>query len=57
MKIPKAMEDIPDCREAKRREMRPKSEKYDVKMSQKREIKARSVTGNMSGGMEDFPDV
>ena len=26
-------------------------------MRQKREIKARSVTGNRSGGMEDLPDV
>ena len=33
--IPNAMEDIPGCREAKRREMKQKSEINDVKMSKK----------------------
>ena len=35
IKIPKAMEDIPGCREGKEREMRPKWEINDGKMSKK----------------------
>ena len=33
--IPNAMEDIPGCREAKRREIRPKREINDGKMREK----------------------
>ena len=37
-------------------EMRLKSEISDAKRSQKSEIKARSVTGSRSGGMEHLLD-
>ena len=51
--ILKAMEYIPDFREDRRRNKAKKRNKY-CKNKPKREIKARSVTGNRSGRMKDF---
>ena len=54
--ILKAMEYIPDSREDRRRNKAKKRNKW-CKNEAKREIKARSVTENRAGGIENLPDV